>query len=220
MSHRRFRTLIVSAAFLLSLAAWPFLPGSLPESWGLGPAAAAWVSRSLAAFLLPIAAAMVSRILGGLPATNPRTGSDGSFRATFDLAVDAGIVLILGTHATLLAVLLAGPRAWLGYVLPLLVGAVALVVGNALPRLRPNAAIGIRTPWTTRDAQVWATSHRAGGYVLVAYGVAVLVVTFTARPWIGLLVGPGAGVLVLLLALVSYFAWRADASGRQMTRTP
>ncbi len=213
MCHERFRRLIVGAAFALSLAAWPFLPGSVPASWGLPPAAGAWVSRTMAAFLLPLVAAAVSAILGRLLAADARASARASSRATCELATDAGIVLILGTHATLVTTLLAGPRPWLAYALPLLVGLVALVVGNALPRIRPNAAFGIRTPWTVGDVRVWATAHRAGGYIMVAYGLVILGATFAATRWIGWLVGPGAFALVALLVFVSYVARRAERAG-------
>lgn len=210
MRHERFRRLTVGGAFVLSLAAWPFLPGSVPANWGVPTAAGPWVSRTLAAFLLPLAAAAVNAILGRLLAADPHVSAHASSRATCELSIDAGLVMLLGTHATLVTTLLVGPRPWLAVVLPLLVGSVALVVGNALPRLRPNDAFGIRTPWTVRDGRIWAAAHRAGGYIMVLYGLAVLVATFAARARVGRVVGPGAGALVLLLVAVSYVAWRAE----------
>ncbi len=62
---------------------------------------------------------------------------------------------------------------WLGYGL----GALFVVMGNVLPRVRPNWMFRIRTPWTLLSDRAWSEAQRMGGNGLVVVGTAVFVVS-------------------------------------------
>ncbi len=53
------------------------------------------------------------------------------------------------------------------------IGVLLAVMGNWLGKLRRNAVIGIRTPWTLASDAVWERTHRVGGRWMVAHGIAV-----------------------------------------------
>ncbi len=57
--------------------------------------------------------------------------------------------------------------------LSIVIGGLFLVLGNYLKTIRPNYMLGIRTPWTLENEQVWKDTHRLGGYVFMAGGVLV-----------------------------------------------
>lgn len=210
MSHERLRTALVAAAFAVSAAALPFLPGSLPAAFGVPPGPAVWISRAISAFFLPLVALVVCALLGRIAAADPDRANYARFRATFNLALNATLAFILGLHTTLLATLTLGPRPWLGYLPPLLFGVLLASVGNALPRVRPNVVMGINTPWARRSERTWALTHRVGGYVIVGFGLLVIASTFLLRPWLGWIVGAGTGVTVLLLVVVSGLVLRLE----------
>ena len=56
----------------------------------------------------------------------------------------------------------------------ILLAVIFLVAGNYLPKCRQNHTIGIRLPWTLRDADNWNRTHRFGGYIFMAAGVLLL----------------------------------------------
>lgn len=58
------------------------------------------------------------------------------------------------------------------------VGLLFLVLGNYLPKLQPNAVIGIRFPWTMRSPQVWRRVHRVAGWAFAGLGAAFLAGAF------------------------------------------
>lgn len=205
MAHDTFRRAMIGGAFAASLVAFFYLPGALPRSWGLPPAAGAWVSRALSAFFLPSVAAVIGLMFSRLAPLDPYRGGTAAFQSAYPVIVNTAIVFILGLHAVLLAALLLGPVAWLGTVLPLLFGGALVVAGNVLPRLRPNLAVGVRTPWTLADRQVWARVHRAGGYLVVGLGLLVIAAALVAPallPWIA---GAGMATIVLALGVLSRF---------------
>jgi uncharacterized membrane protein len=46
-------------------------------------------------------------------------------------------------------------------------------MGNFLGKVRKNFFLGIRTPWTLASDEVWAKTHRLGGWCFVIAGVLV-----------------------------------------------
>src|SRR5205085_3618863 len=93
---------------------------------------------------------------------------------------------------------------------PVLVGAMFVVIGNVMPRARPNWLFGIRTPWTLTNDRVWERTHRIGGLLFVIAGILLIVAAF-AMPATFI---PVMIVCVVTAALVpvaySYFAWRQE----------
>ena len=58
-------------------------------------------------------------------------------------------------------------------------GLLLLVLGNAMPKSRPNAFAGIRMPTTLRSEVNWAATHRLGGWLMIAGAIVLLVAAFT-----------------------------------------
>ncbi len=52
-----------------------------------------------------------------------------------------------------------------------LIGFLIIFLGNILPKVPNNFFIGIRTPWTLSDNDVWIKTHRLGGYTFVIAGI-------------------------------------------------
>jgi uncharacterized membrane protein len=96
--------------------------------------------------------------------------------------------------------------------MPVGAGVLLIVIGNVLPRARPNFWFGIRTPWTLTNERVWERTHRVGGYVLVGAGILVVGAAFLPID----IAAPAAGVMAVGAALItviySYYAWRQETS--------
>lgn len=50
-------------------------------------------------------------------------------------------------------------------------GILFVVVGNYLPKVKPNHTIGIRVVWALQDEENWSATHRFSGRVWMAAGV-------------------------------------------------
>lgn len=59
-------------------------------------------------------------------------------------------------------------------------GLLLLVLGNAMPKSRPNMFAGIRMPSTLRSEANWAATHRLGGWLTIVGGIVLLVAAFVA----------------------------------------
>ncbi len=58
------------------------------------------------------------------------------------------------------------------------IGIVLLVFGNFMPRTKPNAAFGLRLPWTLANEDVWRKSNRFAGGLLMGAGIVTIALSF------------------------------------------
>ncbi len=89
-----------------------------------------------------------------------------------------------------------------------LLAVIFLVAGNYLPKCRQNHTIGIRLPWTLRDADNWNRTHRFGGYIFMAAGVLLLFSLLLPRSYFNLFCLSVVLCAVLLPAIYSYSLYR------------
>ena len=54
-------------------------------------------------------------------------------------------------------------------------GAFLVAIGNVLPKSRPGFFVGIRTPWAIVDPDNWIATHRYASRIMMAAGLAIIV---------------------------------------------
>jgi len=55
-------------------------------------------------------------------------------------------------------------------------GVMMIVLGNVMPKAKNNAFIGLRTPWSRKNDEVWKKSQKFGGVSFILCGLATLVI--------------------------------------------
>ncbi len=81
-----------------------------------------------------------------------------------------------------------------------LIGALFAMLGNYFQTVRPNYFIGIRTPWTLENEQVWKKTHRLGGRLWLAGGVLIVILSFIINSNHALAIT--FGVLLFIMVIV------------------
>jgi hypothetical protein len=195
----------IAALYVISAAAYARLP---PATF----------DRAFIAFLLPTAAGAIYLLMRLLAAHDHVRQGNGAFTRTYDAIVFRVVLFIGALHGTVLTGLLGrgvvdrtGPIV--PRLAPVLLGAGLITIGNLLPRVRPNVAIGIRTSRTLRDRDAWLRANRTAGYVAVALGFAIVAAALLVPPGprIAAVVG-GIGMLAVIMLVA--WTWR-DAYGRR-----
>ncbi|HEY0370767.1 MAG TPA: SdpI family protein [Thermoanaerobaculia bacterium] len=203
--------LLILAAVAFSIAAWNRLPERMPLHWGLDGEVNGYGNRAQGAFLLPALMLLIWLLMRFLPRIDPRRANYAKFADTYDLLLDSFVALFAVMHVALIGAALGWPVS-MARVAPALIGLQFIIIGNALPRARPNWWFGIRTPWTLSNDRVWARTHRVGGYLLAGAGVVLLIAAALPAPWTFAL-GIGAALVAGFGSLVySYFAWKQETS--------
>lgn len=105
------------------------------------------------------------------------------------------------------AVVLEAEPGW-ERLMPAGLGAMFLIIGNYMPKMKQNPNLGIRLPWTLASEENWNRTHRFGGKVWVTGGVALLVCCFL--PASAMVAGTVIAILLLALApcVYSYHLYR------------
>lgn len=218
---------LIAVAGLASVAAYGLLPAQVDLPFGgllpftvepEGPA-----PRWLALSLMPVLALVVFALFRLAPtAAGDRLGrrmfrhapAEVSSRAqferfgrTYDAIVLGVVLLFIGMHAAVLAAAFQAPDL-AARIVPAVLGASLVLMGNVMPRLRPNWVAGLRSRRLLEDPQLWRSTHRVFGAAFVVSGI-VTIATAAAAPEYGVLVG-----IVSLLAscVIGYVASTREGS--------
>ena len=172
------------------------------------------------AFLLPTAAGAIYVLMRLLAAHDHVRRGNGAFATIYDAIVFRVVLFIGALHGTILVGLLGrgviargGPLV--PRLAPILLGAALIAIGNLLPQVRPNVAIGIRTSRTLDNRDAWLRANRTAGYVAVALGAGIIVSALLLRPGPRVAAAVGSIGIVAFVLLVAW-TWR-DAYGRNET---
>lgn len=207
----RIRIAILIALFEVSAVAMVFLPGGLwPRRLSPG-SVPPLETRLISVFGLPTALALIVAIFARLSSAFPRRPGPESSRRSSELILTFVVMAVAGIHLVLLGTLLGAGR-WMGTFPPLCVGLALVAAGNVLPRVRPDAALAIRTPWTLLDEGVWAKTHRAAGYGGMGFGLTLVACALAALAWSWAVVLAAALAGLAGLPLLSFLFWRLRRS--------
>lgn len=197
--------LLVVAAFAVSAALYGSLPDPVPTHWGISGEADGFTAKPWGPFVLPLLMAGILALLAVLPAISPKGFDLTSFGPTYSGLTATVLAFLFALHAMATAAALDRIDMDRGFGLSF--GAFFLVMGNWLPKVRRNFFMGIRTPWTLADEEVWAVTHRFGGRTMVAGGLVMMIAAIAGAPmWatIGILL-----LTALAPAAYSFFAYRS-----------
>jgi uncharacterized membrane protein len=204
--------LLILASLLMSAAVYTRLPSRMATHWNLHGEPDGWSGRASGAFLLPAVMLAVWGLAQLLPVIDPRRANYAKFRATYDLV----IAVIVGEMALLHVAIVGSAIGWpiaMPRVAPIGVALVLVVIGNTLPRARPNWFFGIRTPWTLSSDRVWERTHRLGGYLMMVSGGLIALAAVVSPRWAGTVLAGTLGLTTFVALVYSYVLWRRESGG-------
>lgn len=203
------RSLLVSLVFfvvavLVAVWLYPRLPAEVPTHWDFQGHVNGTMSRFWGAAMPALLIAGLAVLTWLLPVISPRRFEISSFAQVYVMVmlVVQALMLVLGVASLLSAVgyPVAMPRLAM-----LVTGALLLILGNYMGKLRKNFFIGIRTPWTLASDAVWERTHRLGGWLFMLAGLVTIVATlFGAPPVVVIGVMVAAALIACVYSLLIY----------------
>ena len=86
-----------------------------------------------------------------------------------------------------------------------LLGFSMIILGNIMPKLRMNSAVGLRTVWSMKNEATWKKSQRFGGISLIVGGIIIIIVCFFTKGfscfWWAM------GIVTFLLVVDTYYTY-------------
>ncbi|HET7584892.1 MAG TPA: SdpI family protein [Gemmatimonadaceae bacterium] len=178
----------LALALGLSAVAYGRLPSTVAPSWTyILPidAAPEPMPRAAVVLLFPVVALVVwgglvllARIRGQRAGVLPErlaANAIARFEPTYHVIVLAVVSLLTLMHIALVASAAQWPL-WTFKAVGAALGVGLFLVGNLMPRVRPNWIAGIRTRATLADPDLWQRTHRYFGVLLMLSGVAVAII--------------------------------------------
>jgi len=209
MRNRWFGLFVALAALAVTWYAWDQLPPRIATHWDALGHINGYSTRAFGALFAPVLIVLMTLLFQVLPALDPRHANYGKFIGTYWAIANTVILFIGVVHVMVIANGLGYPVA-MTRIVPLILGALFIALGNILPRVEPNWFVGIRTPWTLSSDTVWRKTHRTGGWTFFLGGCALLVegVIPLGTFWPAMLVTISAAVLIPVVQ--SYLLWKEE----------
>lgn len=172
--------LLILLTWTFNALIYPRLPAKLPTHWNVAGQIDQYTAKPTAMLIFSLSPALVYALMRLLPRLDPRRENYAYFQGFYNLLVYLLCTfLLLINYVVILHGL--GYRIPVSLIVPVAVSGLMIITGNSLTRVRPNYFVGIRTPWTLADPVVWQRTHRVGGRLMVAGGIAGLLGSFAGR---------------------------------------
>ncbi|HDR4513680.1 SdpI family protein [Bacillus cereus] len=161
--------------------AWPNLPDTMAVHWGM-EGVNGYASKFNAMLLLLGIMIFTYVLLTITPKIDPKKKNYDKFSKGYMIINYSVVVLLFLVNMLVIGV-------GLGYDIPMnstpliLVGLLFIVIGNYLPQCKPNYFVGIKTPWTLSNEEVWRKTHRFSGKVFVILGIIMILSIFVPVTW-------------------------------------
>jgi uncharacterized membrane protein len=176
----RGRWTVVALAFVAAGAAvgiWGYsvLPAGarIEVHFNAAGVANGWADKVEGLFLLPAISAVTIAILILAPAILPRARNPVTMAGPYGIVVGGVAGVLFASQAALVAHAI-DPSFDVLRATFLASGALLIVVGNYLGKVRQNWLLGVRTPWTLTNETVWDKTHRFTGRLMFAAGVLLI----------------------------------------------
>lgn len=208
MNNKWFAPIVIIGMLIFSAVVYNELPAQIPIHWDSSGNADRMGDKWFGALVLPVTCLFIVTILPGIRRLDPLRASYPLFEDTYRFIINLLVVFFAFVHVLSLGLAL-GWDINISKVVGVGTGIVFLLLGNVLARIRPNWFIGIRTPWTLADPEVWRITHRVGGRIMFVTGLAIIVISLMLPAELAVsvmlvgLIGSSASILAY-----SYFAWR------------
>lgn len=198
MRNRWLGVAAIVVMLIFSAVIYSQLPDEIPVQWGFDGQPNRYQPKLIGVLTLPFFALLVIVLRTGLRRIDPRRENYEKFEDTYWLYINVTIFALAVVHVL-------GLGASAGWELPIariglvLAGVVMMIIANEARRVTPNWFLGVRTPWTLSDADVWRETHSVAGRALFAVGALMVL--------LGLLVAPQIAGIVTLTAAVGVTAF-------------
>lgn len=198
-------SVVIILPILFGLIMWNQLPATMVSHWGADGVADGSASKGFMVFGLPLILLALHWLMLLLEAAIEKSNPQNHKLVTIFYSTIP--VISLEVHVFIYSVALG--KNWDMFALiPVLIGAMFMFIGNYLPKVVRNRTMGIKLRWTMGNDENWQKTHRLGGKIwfwggLVILATAFLPIKFTIVVMIAMIV-----VSIVVPTLYSYSIYK------------
>jgi len=174
---------VVLAGLALAAVMYPLLPDPMPSHWNFAGDVNGWMPRFWGVMIFPIIMAAIWLMFLVLPRISPRGFEMDPFVRAWGYLRVAFLAFMLFIEVIVFRAAQNQGKMQQGGLF-VAMGVLLVLMGNFLGKVTRNFFVGIRTPWTLANQEVWLRTHRLGGKCFVAAGFAVVASSLLGLgPW-------------------------------------
>jgi len=169
--------MIALLSLIVAVIAYPFLPEQIPVHFNAQGVVDNYGSP-LMVFLFPVLLFGICILAEVSKHADPKASNYALFSKhyyLFFLVVDLFLLLV---HLYIISYSLDLFTFNISTLMTVLVGVLFIVMGNMMPKIKHNYFMGIKTPWTLANEQVWFDTHRFCGKLWFVLGIIVCICGF------------------------------------------
>ncbi len=197
---------VLTASYIGTFIVYPALPKRIASHWNPSGLVNGYMSKQYGAFFIPTIATVLFILLVIVPRIDPKAANILLFRRKFDQ-----FILTFCLFLTYLQILvLAWNLSYQFNIIALLMPGFSLIlasIGDLLAHVTQNWSIGIRSPWTIENKEVWDKTHQLASKLFFAAAAVTLFGTLLPQGAVWLLLG-AALASGLLPVVYSYLLFR------------
>ncbi len=180
---RILQLLLLAGMFVAGALLYSRLPEQIPSHWGFSGEANGWEPKLIGAWMVPLIALVMSLALPFVRRLDPKQENYARFERAW-LLIQVTMVAFLAYVYGLQLYASLHPASGLDVGRAILggTGMIFASLGNLFGKLHRTYFVGIRTPWTLSNDEVWRRTHRLAGWLWVTGGLLCVV---EAIVWIG-----------------------------------
>ena len=192
--------------FVLIAAFWAEIPDTIPIHFNGSGEPDRFGDKVPFIFLMPGISLFTFLLLYFIPHIDPKkriNAAQKGYTAFIMVMVVFFFVLFLLMFSQILGL------NWFGNYIVIVIPIFFMLLGNYMSKIRPNYFVGIRTPWTLQNEEVWERTHRFTGRLWVITSVIMLGVGLVFNSnYPGWLTAVYVGLVTIVPFVYSYIEYK------------
>jgi uncharacterized membrane protein len=196
---------MIVLSFIIGMMAYPYMPGMVASHWGMDGQVNGHMPRFWGVFLLPMVSLAVFLLLFFFVRADPLIRNTKAYKVYPEWI----FILIMGFMLYLQILMLAYNLGFAFNFTVWMIPAFAVFfffLGIVIEKSKRNYTVGIRTPWTLADDQVWQETHLLGGKLFKIVAVLTLIGMFFSAYSIWFFLVPVVAAS-LIVVIYSYYVY-------------
>ena len=155
-----FSSIVILLPIAFGLIFWNSLPEQLTTHWGLDGQANGWMTKGTTICVLPLILLAFHWLC--FWASTKLPGTENQNPKILNMVLWIIPIVSLAANGTIYAVGFGEKINPIFFIFPLL-GIMAIVIGNYLPKCKRSISTGIKVSWALQNEENWYATHRFGG---------------------------------------------------------
>lgn len=181
------------------------LPEQVPMRWGINGVVEYDAKWQL--WILFSMGFMMAILFDILPKTDPKKKNYEKFGKYYDLFALMMVIFLNVIESIILVESFFPETIAVSKLVIILIGILFVILGNMMPKIKSNFYMGIKTPWTLSNTDIWNKTQRLGGRMMFATGVVSIISGICFSEVVSFIILMASVVFTVLIPVVMSYVW-------------